>query len=198
MLRPMPLLAALAVLPFLPTASLRADDAPKSYPAHILIIRHAEKPPANENSADLNAAGMARAEALAKLFARSDDRTTPFPAPDFLFATKESKKSRRPVETIAPLAKDLGLKINNDYDDEDFAKLANELFHDPKYAGKTVLICWHHKTLPEAAAKLGAVGAPETWNSEVFDRVWQVDYAKDGKATFTDRPQQLMPKDSRK
>ncbi len=113
MLRSMPYVAALAVLPFLTATSLHADDATKTSPAHILILRHAEKPPASENSPDLNAEGKARAEALAKLFARSDDRPNPFPAPEFIFATKETKKSHRPAETVAPLAKTLGLKVNS-------------------------------------------------------------------------------------
>jgi hypothetical protein len=198
MLRPMPLITALAALPFLTAAPICAEDAPKTYPAHILILRHAEKPPASENSADLNAEGKARSEALPKLFARSDDRPEPFPAPDFIFATKETNKSRRPAETVAPLAKSLGLKVNSDYNDDDFDKLVHELFHNPKFAGKTVLICWHHKMIPEVAATLKAVGVPDSWDSEVFDRVWQIDFDNDGKTTFADHPQQLMPKDSRK
>lgn len=184
----------------LPTLTLTAapTDEPKTYPAHILVIRHGEKPPADAASPDLDADGKARADALPKLFVKAANRSDPFPTPDFLFAARDSKNSHRPNETIAPLAKALGLKVNDGVKDADYAKLADELFHDPKYAGKTILICWRHHDIPELAAALGATDAPTSWDSAVFDRVWQIDYDKDGKATFRNLPQRLAPKDSEK
>ena len=135
---------------------------------------------------------------MSKLFLKADNRPEPFPTPDFLFADHDSKKSRRPNETAAPLAKALGLKINDGFGDADGAKLADELFHDPKYAGKTILLCWRHHMIPELAGLLKADGAPDVWNPDVFDRVWRIDYDKDGKAKFSDLPQRLMPKDTMK
>ena len=198
MLRRLWAVPALAVLLALPAARLPADDEAPTYPAHVLIIRHGEKPPATEKSPDLTPEGKERAEALPKLFQTSAAEPAPFPAPDFLFAAKDSAKSRRPHETIAPLAKALKLKVNSDFAAEDVAGLAHELFHNPQYAGKTVLVCWHHGKIPALAAQLKAVGAPDPWDPEVFDRVWQIDYDKEGKATFTNLPQRLMPKDADK
>ncbi len=149
-------------------------------------------------STDLNAEGKERGEALHKLFEKSDKRPMPFDTPDFIFATKNSKKSHRPVETVTPLAKKLKLPINSEFSNADEEKLAEELFGNPKYAGKTILIAWHHGTTPELTGKLKATGFPESWKDEVFDRVWQITYDEKGKATFTDRPQHLMPKDSEK
>jgi phosphohistidine phosphatase SixA len=174
-----------------------AEEAP-SYPARVLLIRHGEKPPAEAESVELNTQGKERAEALRKLFKKSDKRSDPFPTPDFIFATKDSKKSHRPRETVTPLAKKLGLKINDSYANEDFAKLAHELLTDPKYAGKTVLICWHHGTMSELAAKLKASGVPNHWKDATFDRVWQIDYSSKGKTTFRDLPQRLLAGDSKK
>ena len=190
--------AALAVVLLFPATLVCAGDENKSYPAHVLIIRHAEKPPDDAPSPDLSAEGMARAEALPKLFKKTDGRPAPFPSPDFLFAAKDSGDSSRPGETIAPLAKALGLTVNSDFTKKDGAELAHELFRNPKYAGKTVLICWRHGKMPKLAGQLKAVGAPDPFDNAVFDRVWQIDYDKDGKATFTDLPQRLMPKDSEK
>jgi hypothetical protein len=97
---------------------------------------------------------------------------------------------------VAPLAKSLELKINDDYANEDFARLARELFGNPRYAGKTVLICWHHGRIPALAASLKAAEAPRHWKDAVYDRVWQIDYSKTGKATFHNLPQQLLAGDS--
>src|SRR5262249_1085506 len=119
------------------------------------------------------------------------------PTPDFIFAAKDSKKSHRPRETVRPLAKRLELKVNDDYADEDFTKLARELFHDPRYAGKTVLICWHHRKIPELAASVGG-DATKHWNEKCFDGVWRMDKEKSGKGRFRDLPQQLLAGDSDK
>jgi broad specificity phosphatase PhoE len=174
----------------------RADDA-KTSPAHVLIIRHAEKPD-DATSAELTAEGKERAEALDKLFKKSDDRPEPFPTPDFIFAAKDSNKSHRPTATAAPLAKKLGLTMNAEFPSDDPAKLADELFGNPKYAGKTVLISWRHGTIPTLAAKLKATEAPASWSDSVFDRVWQIDYDAKGKVTFRDLPQRLRKGDAEK
>ena len=90
-----------------------------------------------------------RREALPDLFKKSPERPNPFPKPDFIFATKNSKHSHRPLLTVMPLAKKLKLPINADFADEEFAKLANEVLHNSRYAGKTVLISWHHGMIPQ-------------------------------------------------
>ncbi len=159
-------------------------------PKHVLIIRHAEKPPEEAGELGLNAKGKIRAAALYELFEASDQRTDSFPKPDFLFAAAKTKKSYRSVETLAPLGKKLRLTVNEKYDGDDFANLTREIFGKPKYAGKTVLICWKHHAIPDLAAKLGATDAPKNWKDDVFDRVWQLDF-DDGNVKFRDRPQEL-------
>jgi hypothetical protein len=165
----------------------------KSYPACVLIIRHAEKPPAGDG---LNERGERRAAALPRLFAKAEGRPDPLPRPDFVFATRDSKASRRPSLTVAPLARELGLPVNTEHPNRDFSKLARELLSDPKYAGKTVLICWHQGTAPDLARRLKAPDAPANWKSSVFDRVWRIDYGADGEATFRDLPQRLLDGDT--
>ncbi len=171
---------------------------PPTYPRHILIIRHGEKPPDEAMSADLSAEGKDRAAALPKLFEKSDKRPTPFPTPDFIFAAKDSGKSQRPVQTVTPLAKQLELPINSAFTNDAPAKLAEELFGNEKYAGKTILISWRHTLTPMLAQKLNAKGFPMMWKDGVYDRVWQITYDEQGKVTFLDLPQRLMPGDSAK
>ena len=168
-------------------------DGATSYPARVLIIRHAEKPAVGEG---LTEAGEQRAEALPRLFKKTPGRPEPLPTPDFIIAASDTKRSRRSSLTVAPLAKELGLKVNPAYANGDFAKLARDLLRDPRYAGKTVLICWHQGTIPELARKLKAADAPANWKASAFDRVWRIDYDEAGKATTRNLPQRLLEGDA--
>jgi hypothetical protein len=159
-----------------------------------MLIRHAEK--LTDGRQDLSAVGFERAKVVPKLFGGVSG-TAPhnLPRPDFLFATHVSAHSNRPVETITPLSATLGLPISSDVADKDFAVLAKELLSG-KYAGKVVLVSWHHGTLPEFARALGGTPPYDKWPETQFDRVWKIDY-KDGKATLTDLPQGLLAGDSK-
>ncbi|WP_296228861.1 histidine phosphatase family protein [Ralstonia sp. UBA689] len=158
-------------------------------PKKILIIRHGEKPgdPGTDAATDgpnLSTKGYERAGALAPYVPEV------FGKPDFLFATKASKHSNRPVETVTPLASAIGQPIHDDHADNEYDQLASKLVSDDKYAGKLVLICWHHGTIPELAAALGGVPPEPHWPPNVFDRVWILDGAKEsGHAT----PMQNLP-----
>jgi hypothetical protein len=174
-----------------------AGSAPKkTFPRQVLLIRHAEKP-GDGGDAGLSAAGRKRAEALPELFRKSDSRPDPFPAPDYIFAAAASKRSNRSAETVAPLARQLKLRVDTRFANQQYAELAALLLSDPRYEGKTVLVCWHHGTLPELAKGLGAPAAPEKWKDSVFNRVWVVSYAG-GRAALADRPQSLLPGDPEK
>jgi len=153
------------------------DPTTASGPKLVFIIRHGEKPgdPAVDNDADgpsLSTRGHERAAALAINIPAT------LPKPDFLLATQQSKHSNRPVETITPLAKALGLEINSKHGDDDYAIVANDILHHPKYAGKNVFICWHHGKIPKLAEALGVSNPINPWPGNVFDRVWKIDYSK--------------------
>jgi hypothetical protein len=176
--------------------SIGSESKPaETYPKCVLLIRHSEKPPENVKSVHLSDDGIKRAESLPNVFVVSKGRPDPLPSPDFIFAAKDSKESHRPAETVLPLAAKLKLSIDSRFRNEDYELLARELFRNPKYAGKTIVISWHHGNLPELAAALKAGKAPKNWKAAVFDRVWAITY-DEGKATFRDLPQQLMPGDS--
>jgi len=145
-----------------------------SPPTKVLIIRHGEKPgdPATDSpddGRDLSTRGFERAAALSVYVPAT------FGPPDFLFATEESKHSNRPVETITPLAKVLGLEINSKHADDDFATVADDIRNNAKYGGKLVLICWHHGKIPKLTEALGGIPPFDPWPATVFDRVWSLD-----------------------
>jgi len=161
-------------------------------PAAILVIRHAEK--LTDGRIDLSPTGFKRADLLTSLFVPAGVRPD-LPTPQVLIAAHQSAHSNRPVQTITPLAAALHLPIDSTYMSEDYAALALSLLSG-KYAGKVVLIAWHHGVLPSLVIALGAQPPYAKWPDEQFDRIWRIDYGKDGKATLTDLPHNLLPGDS--
>lgn len=114
--------------------------------------------------------------------------------PQIIIATRASKGSNRPVETVEPLARELHLPIDNRFRADDFALLALELRTNERYAGKVVLVCWHHRKLPKLARALGATNVPP-WPDSQFDHVWVIEYTRKGNARFDDVHQQLLDGD---
>ena len=170
----------------------------RTYPDQILLIRHAEKATVEPVAPDLNARGKERAEGLFELFQKSKARPEPFPKPDFIFAARDSNSSHRPTQTVAPIASKLEISVNSGFSSDEPARLINELFGNPIYAGKTVLICWRHSSIVQLATHLGAKEVPAEWKDHVFDRGWHITYEKDGSTTFRSRPQHLLPGDAKK
>jgi phosphohistidine phosphatase SixA len=165
-----------------------SDGASGAGPHIVMIIRHAEKPD-EEKDPNLSPKGYERANALAKVIPEN------FPRPDFLIATKRGKASARPYETITPLSKALHEPIEANFKDEEYTQVAHEVLTNPKFDGKVVLIAWHHGKIPELTKALGVTDAPDKWNSEVFDRVWEITY-DNGKPSWQNLPQRALPGDS--
>jgi hypothetical protein len=106
-------------------------QSPVTRPAQIIVIRHAEKPP-DEEDPHLSRAGVKRAEQLVS-FITTDPAMIRFGPPVAVFATQTTMRGpgQRTQETVAP------------------------------YAGKTVLICWNHEEIPSLVAALGVPEPPK-------------------------------------
>jgi hypothetical protein len=198
------LLLALTATPFQtvtartsPIALEQAGDVAAKAPAVVFLIRHGEKPLTGKDP-DLSPMGYQRAQAIPSLFlAKPGSTKLPrLPRPDALFATAPSKNSNRPIETITPLSQALHLRIDEDFSDDDAAPLAKEVLSG-KYAGKVVLICWHHGEIPNVAQAFGVTNAPRKWDPGVFDQIWMLEWI-DGKVQFTTLPEVLLSGDSKK
>ena len=123
------------------------------------MIRHGEKPADGD---DLSDRGRKRAECLSKHF--KDTGITNLWAFD-------DKKSKRPVETLQPLSRSLGLNIDTSVKRDDVDELAKVLGTLP---GDSVsLVCWEHSVLPEIAEAIGVEHAPAYPGSE-FDWQWTI------------------------
>jgi hypothetical protein len=174
-------------------------------PALVILIRHAEKPGESKGHAitddettDPNLAplGYYRAGAYAAYFDATLNGGL-YPEIDHIFATAASHKSNRPVLTVTALAAALGKKIHHQYgnDAQGIAALASDVLSGA-YAGQTLLICWHHGTMPAVAAALGYAAAPKVPGTS-FDVVWQLAYAAEAAApAFTASTENLMYDDA--
>ena len=171
----------------------------------IMVIRHAEKPtndaPVYGVTAEgkrekecLTVRGWQRAGALAHFFAPAH-RSFPHPVltvPHFLYASKPTKRegSRRPMETLVPLAEKLDLKINTEYRKVDTAEMVDEVL------SKTgvVLICWQYEFIPKIANFIlgDRTTAPQEWPDDRFDLVWVFDGDSSGRYQFIQVPQCLL------
>jgi hypothetical protein len=195
-------------------------------PKQVLIIRHGEKvgdPKKDDDGGnDLSIRGSARAAALPSIFVPGQSQFAcgldfdppsfagsyqqvpikgarpPFPVPNSILATQRSKNSHRPVETVTPLAIALNMPLNDRFtnSDADIEEMTKAILNNQSFADEIVLICWHHGKIPAIAKALG-ISRPPKWDAEIFDRVWQITFAK-GKATLADLPQKLLFGDATK
>ena len=147
-------------------------------PRQIVLLRHAEKS-ADPRNPDLSPAGLKRADMLATAIPQT------FGRPDFLIATAPSKNSNRPTETLTPLARALTMPIDTSVPDIGYGEVSANLLHQPRYAGKLVVVCWHHGNLPDLALGLKVPkeqirAAPGMdglhWEAEVFDLFWSITF----------------------
>lgn len=193
----------------------------EAVPAQVLLIRHAEKPlPPDKEGIHLNMQGRQRAHALVPFF-MEDPRMTELGTPVVIFAQKPKtkKNSRRPIETVKPLAEALGLEVNTTFHRDQVKALVDEILMNPEYEGKTVLVCWGHEFLGKIATALGVdPNVSTTWGRVIYDtiatsisgdtkekrlkwpktydRVWVISYHDNGEVEFKDIPQRLLYGDS--
>lgn len=171
----------------------------------IIIIRHAQKPTRNprhkgireDGSADpesLTVRGWQHAGALAAVFAGEgpDAADRLVARPDVIFAAGSGKRkaridgktvkvgsrSRRPLQTVTPLAATLGLSpVTEHTKGEERALVADVLGR-----GGTVLICWQHQDIPVIGNLVvgNDTTVPQHWPEDRYDLIWIFDRAGDG------------------
>jgi phosphohistidine phosphatase SixA len=166
-------------------------------PAEIILLRHAEKPDDDFNT-HLSERGKQRALALAD-FLTKNPALTNHGAPVMLFATRITSvtHSRRPLETLEPLAQRLNLGIQTIFPAAEYKSLARQVLTNPALDGKTIVICWVHDYLPELALALGVKANALRWKANVFDRLWLITWNGE-KVKWKDLPQHLLAGDAKR
>jgi hypothetical protein len=170
------------------------------------LLRHAEKPAkdnapygvtefGDKSKESLEVRGWQRAGALAHLFAPGDGRfqNGSLAKPRYLYASKplRRKGSRRPMETITPLAEKLAVRINTNFQRNDYERMLDQVFA----CKGVVLICWQREYIPQIASYiLGSnKNVPSPWPENRFDLVWVFDLNQSsGKYKFKQVPQKLL------
>jgi hypothetical protein len=178
-------LLALAIPTVIVAKPPKDENASALKNAVILIIRHAEKP---DKGHGLSAAGEARARAYVNYFEHFAINGQPLRL-DHLFATADSSSSHRPVLTIEPTAKALGLAIDSRFNDNQFSELAHEIQSRPN--GTNILICWHHGEIPQLLRALGAdpkkLLPKGKWPDDEFDWLIELRYDQNGRLLQSNR-----------
>ena len=171
----------------------------------IMVIRHAEKPDGagrerglDENGAmdsrGLTVRGWQRAGALVRYFAPVHGcfQHPALVTPSAIFAVKVNTSSQRPLLTVQPLARELGLAIDARFASEDVAALlaAVALVDGP------VLLSWRHANMVDIARQLCPAQRPASeWRADCFNQAWVfVENAE--RWTMIRIAQQLLPGDS--
>ena len=178
----------------------------------IMVIRHAEKPSndppikgvtleGKREKESLIVRGWQRAGALASFFAPADGslRHPSLAQPQFLYASKPTRRegSKRPMETLMPLADKLAMKINTKFRKLDAEAMVEEVSLVPG----VVLICWQYEYIPQIANLIlgNETTAVPDWPDDRFDLVWVFDREPtSGRYNFVEVPQNLLMGDSAK
>ena len=182
-------------------------------PERIMIVRHAEKPyvddqgqntgvrmDGSEDEESLAVRGWQRAGALSVLFASAEiAQSRGLSVPQHLYASDPENangagsKSRRPKQTLIPLAQRLGLIICVDWIKGQEAELCRDVLTQ----NGTVLISWQHEQIPAIAAAIpgGNILQTRNWQDERFDLVWVFDLLPDCTYSFKEIHEALLSHD---
>jgi hypothetical protein len=177
-------------------------------PTKIMIIRHGEKPPDPPNKTgpfdvqldgesgggkSLIVPGWQRAGALNAFFApyKTSPTTPHIATPNYIYAADPKGETRRPCETVTPLAAWLGYKqgsaqFNVSYD---IKSGESGLVKSALGLDGIVLICWEHdnimpnimSAINKAVAISNYSSLPPSWPN-VFYLVWVLNLDSDGKS----------------
>lgn len=157
-----------------------------------MVIRHAEKPKGQTDGVDenghrdkesLTVAGWVRAGALIGAFGA--DGNAPhrgLAVPQRIVAASGESSSRRPLDTVVPLGRRMGIEPITRFGKDDVVAAADYVRAQP---GVT-LMSWEHKRIADLVNAFGTVHpAPDPWPDNRFDivmvirsegRSWSLDY----------------------
>jgi len=173
----------LALVVIITISSCSGANAQQAGNVKIIFVRHGEKEATGDN---LNCQGLNRAMELPKVLVGK------FGTPARIFVpavnSKKSTGHARMFQTASPLAIKYGLKINSQFDVDDYPGLAAGL----EAQSGTVVVVWEHKAMDNILKALGVKMHGTKWGDDDFDSIWIVTI-KNGKAELTMDKEGLHP-----
>ena len=174
-------------------------------PKRIMFVRHAEKPgvpgdgkgggvqpDGSQDGESLTVRGWQRAGALARFFS-----SRPELKPGVIFASGlgHGSKSKRPMQTVTPLAdllKTEAVALVTTHLKDDLQPLMEDVLSRQG----PVLVAWEHKLIPALVERLpNPPSIPSDWPDDRFDVVWLFDRTDTG-WSFSQLPQLVLSGDS--
>ena len=185
------------VPPSPPKEIIPSTDAVKEV-AIVVLTRHGERP-VDKDFRHLTPEGVVRAKYMAKCIPRAPSVAFPFGPPTRLLASLRGD-SDRPMESLEPVAKALGMDVSDIENADMFDVYAVNKLLPTLIAGQTLLVSWQHWFLPRIIQALdvptpfllkGFPGACNTteWyepdytrqtnGGDCYDIVWQVVFERE-------------------
>ena len=194
--QPTPATAARSA-PGSPLSSLLDDFGASSSDFFVIIMRHGERFQ-DKTITGLAPDGRNRAEYISRCMSASQPTAAlPFGAPTAVVSSAvRSGESTRPRDTMLPLAKALGIELDQSVDKHDYDGFAG-LVRRSIQPGGALVAAWQHKDIPHLVEALGVPNADQfsswpdscdsiTWNEpsyidpsdSCYDAMWQVRFKK--------------------
>ena len=138
--------------------------------AQVVIIRHGEK----DQGTGLSDVGASRAQYIARcMSSRHSTTALPRGPPTYVMASHgHPGNSHRPRDTVAPVARALGLPLDDSIYFKEAATFASRVLQKlrPKM---TMLVAWHHEEIPklishllgEEDMRLASLHWPDSWRA---------------------------------
>lgn len=151
-------------------------------PHQIIIIRHADKLIAENESPTLSARGFIRSVVFAFYYQNK------FDTPDYFFAKNPVNEDGkgiafRELQTLGPLVNIYAKKfpnkesrVNRSFRGEQYKELAADLLNRKIYNGKRIIICWNRINIPLLAKSLGVTQDLDPWDEDNYDSVYVINY----------------------
>lgn len=138
----------------------------------VYLIRHGEKP---ETGNGLNAQGVRRAQCLQNVFGNTSSYAISHIMAQTPKLSNGEWKRQRPLDTVKPLANDLGLPVDTSCDRDDSDCVRRVVVDQYEQQGGNILICWEHKKLVDIVHALGDAHAP-AYPHDRFDLIYSLSY----------------------
>jgi hypothetical protein len=170
-----------------------------------MLIRHAEEPDkdagiqgvderGHPDQDALSVRGWQRAGALARLFAPNGSNGSHqklLAPPVAIFAATDAWKSHRPLCTVQPLARLLGIAVDTRFGSEGGV---TALLTAVLACRGPVLLCWRHQAMGDIAQALCGARAARRWPDGRYDLGWV--FERQGEAwQLTEVPQRVLDGD---